>query len=85
MGSPNFSRMHALLPILRALPEYCFACGFRTRFHRRGQRNRLGTNPNRTHDQPKPYLETIETVLDLYSDKDMLRFLLRGAITREIR
>ena len=39
----------------------------------------LGTNPNRTHDQPKPYLETAETVLDLYLDKGMFPFLLRGA------
>ena len=39
----------------------------------------LGTNPHRTHDQPKPYLEAAETVLDLYSDKGMFPFLLRGA------
>ena len=39
----------------------------------------LGTNPNRTRDHPKPYLETAQTVLDLYSDKGMFPFLLRGA------
>ena len=44
-----------------------------------GNETVLGTNPNRTHDQPKPYLETAETVLDLYSDKGMFAFLLRGA------
>ena len=44
-----------------------------------GNETVLGTNPNRTHDQPKPYLETAETVLDLYSDKGMLPFLLHGA------
>ena len=44
-----------------------------------GNETVLGTDPNRTHDQPKPYLETAETVLDLYSDKDMFPFLLRGA------
>ena len=44
-----------------------------------GNETVLGTNPNRTHDQPKPYLETAETVLDLYSDKGMFPFLLRGA------
>ena len=44
-----------------------------------GNETVLGTNPNRTHDQPKPYLETAETVLDLYSDKGIFRFLLRGA------
>ena len=44
-----------------------------------GNETVLGTNPNRTHDQPKPYLETAETVLDLYSDKGMSPFLLHGA------
>ena len=44
-----------------------------------GNETVLGTNPNRTHDQPKPYLETAETVLDLYSDKGIFPFLLRGA------
>ena len=44
-----------------------------------GNETVLGTNPNRTHDQPKLYLETAETVLDLYSDKGMFPFLLRGA------
>ena len=44
-----------------------------------GNETVLGTNPNRTHDQPKPYLETAETVLDLYSDKGMFPLLLRGA------
>ena len=39
-------------------------------------------NPNRTHNQPKPYLETIETVLDLYSDKGMFPFLLCAAHKR---
>ena len=44
-----------------------------------GNETVLGTNPNRTHDQPKPYLETAETVLDLYADKGMFPFLLCGA------
>ena len=44
-----------------------------------GNETVLGTNPNRTHDQPRPYLETAKTVLDLYSDKGMFLFLLRGA------
>ena len=44
-----------------------------------GNETVLGTNPNRTHDHPRPYLETAETVLDLYSDKGMFPFLLRGA------
>ena len=39
----------------------------------------LGTNPNRTHDLTKPFLETVETVLDLYLDKGMFPFLLCGA------
>ena len=39
----------------------------------------LGNNPNRSHDQPKPYLKTVETVLDLYSDKGMFPVRFRGA------
>ena len=51
-----------------------------------GNETVLGTNPNRTHDQPKPYLETAETVLDLYSDKGMfpLKFILRGAHKKKV-
>ena len=64
------------LAISRALSEYCFACGSLT------NETVLGTNPNRTHDQPNPYLDTAETVLDLYSDKGMLPFLLHGAHKR---
>ena len=44
----------------------------------------LGTNPNCTHEQPKLYLEAVETVLDLYSDKCMFPFLLRGALARKV-
>ena len=40
----------------RALSEYCFACGSRTRSHLRGSRNR-------TRNQSKPYSRPAETVL----------------------
>ena len=40
----------------RALSEYCFACGSRTRFHLRGYRNR-------TRNQSKPYSRPAQTVV----------------------
>ena len=43
-----------------------------------------GRNPNHTHDESKPYLEIIETVLNLYTDKSMFPFLLRGAHKKEL-
>ena len=42
----------------------------------------LGTNPNSTADQSKPYLETIETVLNLYSVKGCF-FSLTVGLTRK--
>ena len=38
----------------------------------------LGSNPNHTHDQSTSYLETIESVLDLYFGKGMFHVLLCG-------
>ena len=69
----------------RGLSEYCFACGSRTRLtskritkpYSEPIQTVLTTSPNRT------YLETIETVLDLYSDKGMIPFLLRGTHKRD--
>ena len=49
-----------------------------------GNETVLGTNPNRTHDQPKPYLETAETVLDLYSDKGMFPCFSNRALVKAI-
>ena len=69
-GRSGLFSWHPVPCFLRALSEYCFACGSLGRaLIYEGNETVLGTNPNRTHDQPKPYLETEETVLDLYSDK----------------
>ena len=57
----------------RALSEYYLRVALGRALIYEGNETVLGTNPNRTHDQPKPYL------VDLYSDKGMFPFLLRGA------
>ena len=66
-------------PIVERCPSTVLRVALYRAFIYKDNETVLGTNPNRTHDQSKPYLKIIETVLDLYSDKGMSPFLLRGA------
>ena len=78
-GSGRFKRRSIFSTEVRRCPSTVLRVALGRALIYEGNETVLGTNPNRTHDQPKPYLETAETVLDLYSDKGMFPFLLRGA------
>ena len=75
-GSFVANRLEVVNPFFRALFEYCFACGSRKPFHLK-EKTKPYSEPIQT--VLKPHLETVETVLDLYSDKGMFPFPLRGA------